>query len=440
MEFLGDQGRDVVHVWNFLSKGDLMFIGPQTSIGNMYLGPWFYYFIAPALLLFNYSPVGPSVLIAICAVITTYLIYKLSDKWFNTNAAVVSSFAFAISPVIIKYTSFSWNPNIMPLFALLFIYALVQKRYIVAALSFVMILNSHYLGLLLLAPAALILFNQKPKLTVFIKPIIVVALFFLPLVLFDIKHKGQNVNSIVKFFTVRQETVNLKPYKAIPEIFPLTKQITTRILVGKDESLGLIYTVVFLLLLFIVFLLHKKDKNYLYLLTWFISGVFGLALYKQHIYDHYFAFLFPVLCMLLGVLVYRFKYLGLILFTITIFTSIQASHLKYAPNNQLQTAKTIVNRIVEASKGQDFNLALLAKQNYDPPYRYFMYLQNAPVKEIIDQKTTQLFVICEPFQMDCEKPPLGHPEFSIAAFGPARLDNMFKIGEITIFKLVPAKI
>ena len=47
MEFLGDQGRDVVIVRDFLKHGNLFFIGPQTSIGNMYLGPYYYYFIAP---------------------------------------------------------------------------------------------------------------------------------------------------------------------------------------------------------------------------------------------------------------------------------------------------------------------------------------------------------------------------------------------------------
>ena len=75
MEFLGDQGRDVLVIRNFFKHKDLFFIGPQTSIGNMYLGPYYYYLIAPALLLANFNPVGPAVFIALFGIATTYLIF-----------------------------------------------------------------------------------------------------------------------------------------------------------------------------------------------------------------------------------------------------------------------------------------------------------------------------------------------------------------------------
>ncbi|MBU3935284.1 glycosyltransferase family 39 protein, partial [Patescibacteria group bacterium] len=162
MEFLGDQGRDLVIVRDFLKNGNLFFIGPQTSIGNMYLGPYYYYLIAPALLLANFNPVGPAIFVALLSVLTTALIYFVAKKWFDTKSALVASLLFAISPVVIKYSSFSWNPNIMPIFSLLFVYFLVQavffkkyKHLIYASLSFIMILNSHYLGLLLLPLAAI---------------------------------------------------------------------------------------------------------------------------------------------------------------------------------------------------------------------------------------------------------------------------------------------
>ncbi|KKT48747.1 MAG: hypothetical protein UW42_C0048G0006 [Candidatus Collierbacteria bacterium GW2011_GWB1_44_197] len=39
MTFLGDEGRDVRIVRDLITKGNLVFIGPRTSIGDMYLGP-----------------------------------------------------------------------------------------------------------------------------------------------------------------------------------------------------------------------------------------------------------------------------------------------------------------------------------------------------------------------------------------------------------------
>ena len=43
--FLGDQGRDAIVAKRMLIDHDLTLIGPVTSVGNMYLGPFYYYFI-----------------------------------------------------------------------------------------------------------------------------------------------------------------------------------------------------------------------------------------------------------------------------------------------------------------------------------------------------------------------------------------------------------
>src|SRR3989304_5692453 len=83
MTFLGDEGRDAIIVRRLLVNFDPILIGPGTSVGNMYLGPIYYYMIAPFLLLFNFSPVGPSVFIALLGIITIYSMWKVwnEKKW-----------------------------------------------------------------------------------------------------------------------------------------------------------------------------------------------------------------------------------------------------------------------------------------------------------------------------------------------------------------------
>lgn len=439
-EFLGDQGRDVVIVSNFIKNGDLMFIGPQTSIGNMYLGPWYYYFIAPSLLIANFNPIGPAIFVSLLAVFTTYLIYKFVSGWLSPGAGIVSALIFSISPVIVKYTSFSWNPNVMPLFSLLFIWFLMKKRYILASLCFIMVLNIHYLGLLLLFPAAAILvFSRPSKKTLFLS-LVIILLGFLPLMVFDIKHKGQNINSITKFFTVRQETVNLKPYKAIPLIFPLSSQIVERTLAGKEKSTAIIYTVIIMFFLIFSVKFFKKDKTLLYLELWISSGVVGLALYKQHIYDHYFGFLYVPLTIFVGYIYSKSKPIGVLLLVLSLYGSLKNTHLKSDPNYQIKSVDDITQSIVQDSQGKPFNFTLLAKQNYDPPYRYFLDLKKSNLKEINQEKTKQLYVVCEPTGQDCSISPQGNPEYGIAAFGPSSLEKTWKYKDITIYKLVPAKL
>ena len=46
----------------------------------------------------------------------------------------------------------------------------------------------------------------------------------------------------------------------------------------------------------------------------------------------------------------------------------------------------------------------------------------------------QLFVVCEPFQVDCN--PINNPEWAVAAFGWAKIDNQWEINGIKIFKLI----
>lgn len=438
MEFLGDQGRDVVIVRDFLKNRNLFFIGPQTSIGNMNLGPFYYYLIAPALLLANYNPVGPAIFIALLSVATTYLIYFVSKKWFNSTTAYLSAFLYAISPVAIKFANFSWNPNIMPFFALLFVYFMVEKKYIYASLAFIMCLNSHYLALILLPLAGVIwLKNYQPKL---IKPSILAITIFLlslvPQVLFDIKHNGQNIKALSTFFVKRESTVNLKVYKSLPVIPELFNQINTSLLAGKNVNFGIVISIVFFLGLLYLYFKHR-NQNYQYCLLWYFFGLIGLGLYKQHIYDHYFGFLFPVLFILMGYLLSKIpKLFSLSLFILLTVFSLLQNPFRWNPPHQLQTTKIIISKIKELSLNEDFNFSLLAKQNYDPGYLYFIYENKLPYFHLNKKITSQLFVVCEPHpDINCN--PINNPEWGIAAFGWAKIDQELEIDGIKIFRLVP---
>src|SRR5438270_11564429 len=76
MTFLGDEGRDVLVVYNIL-HGHLTLLGPTSSVGGFFLGPIYYYFMAPFLLLFHYNPVGPAVMVALFGVVTVWFVYKI---------------------------------------------------------------------------------------------------------------------------------------------------------------------------------------------------------------------------------------------------------------------------------------------------------------------------------------------------------------------------
>ena len=124
MTYLGDEGRDAIVVRRLLVYFDPILIGPGTSIGNMYLGPLYYYLIAPSLWLAGFSPVGPSAFIALIGVLAVFLVWKIGKECFGGIAGLTAASLYAVSPTVIIFSRSSWNPNVMPFFALLSIYSI----------------------------------------------------------------------------------------------------------------------------------------------------------------------------------------------------------------------------------------------------------------------------------------------------------------------------
>lgn len=461
MDFKGDEGRDMQVVSRFIKDFDLMFIGPRTSIGDMYLGPLYYYLISPALFFANFNPIGPSILVALIGVVTVFLIWYVAKEWFGKVAAYVSSGLYAISPVIIENSRDSWNPNVMPFFSLLTMYSfwrsLTTKDYrwlLVSGVSFAFALQSHYLGLLLLPSLGImwiISFWKQPqsrnKLVKFsILSFALFAILMSPIFIFDLKHNNQNINSFVKFFTHRQDTVSAKPWSAIPELWPIWKEnIVTRLITGKEKWVGTIVS--FILLASAVFTIHqafkstKKPQQLHFLLIWLVLGMIGMALLKQNIFDHYFGFLYPGAFLLLGFIIQslwntKFQYPAIALVSLLVFLNLKNSPLLQPANNELRRVQQIDKKIIDESGGKKFNFGLVADRNYDEGYLYFFELWNAPVTQadpqhLAETVTDQLFVVCE---NSCT--PTTSSKAEIAHFGMTKIEREWEVGGFKLYKLI----
>jgi len=314
-----------------------------------------------------------------------------------------------------------------------------------------MVINSHYLGLAVLPFTGLFWLyklivyvkNKSPEIKPFFKYSLLAFFIFIlsltPQILFDIKHNGQNIKALSNFFTYRENTVNIKTYKALPKLPAMFNQVNTRLLGGKNENTGLVISFMFTVSL--LYLIFKKYKNpnkhklttFWIVFFWYVSGLISLALYKQHVYDHYFTFLFPSVFILIAYLISKFKIIGIIIFILITVFSLMENPFRWQPNNQLRTTSEIADLIISNSDNKDFNFSLLAKQNYDPPYRYILGNKQAKIVNLPENLADQLFVVCEPFQIDCN--PINNPEWSVAAFGWAKIDKEWEINGIKIFKL-----
>jgi len=418
MTFLGDEGRDVIIVRRLLTEGHTPLIGPGTSIGNMYLGPLYYYFMAPGLLLANFSPVGPAVQIAILGVLTIFLVWYAGREWFGKNVGLIAAGLYAISPTVIIYSRYSWNPNIMPFFALLSVYSIWRvwknngfKWLLVLGVSFAFVLQSHYLGLLLAPPLGVFWFlaiknvwkDKTQKLFAIRYSLFALTIFaFLmsPLLIFDIRHDWINFNAMKKFFTERQTTVSARPWSSIPKLPALFVQINQSLLSGGSLLVSKIISAVFAISALWLFIKNRKKPDFLIeygqhilLFAWMLFALIGFGIYKQNIYDHYFGFVFAVPFLVYGVFVVGFmklnkftKFIGVFLTLYIIYLGLTNNPLRLTPNNQLRRANNVAEKIATEAGKLEYNLAVLAERNYQDGYKYFLLNKGSKVVEIDAQK------------------------------------------------------
>jgi len=469
MTFLGDEGRDVIVVHRFITELHPPLIGPGTSVGNMYLGPLYYYMMAPALLLANFSPVGPAVQIAILGIITVWFIWYVFRIWFPTEkqnwGALIAAFLYAISPTVINFSRSSWNPNIMPFFALLSIYSIWQvykysnfRWLIVLGVSFACVLQSHYLGLLL-APTLFIFWlltirNLRIKSTVqfnkkfVINSIIGLGIFLLlmsPLLFFDLRHHFQNFDAL-KVFLASNKDIGFSFSTFASRFISTTEMLFANLIGGKNIYLGL--SEIFVSFVIVIFLLKKRFSNpQLYLIvSWLLFGLLGLAYYKGAVYDHYLEFLFPIPFVLIGllsknILESRKIILKIFLFAFLVYLvviSILNNPPIVDPTFQLPRAISVAKVIQEKANGQRFNLASISDFGNRDVYEYFLLIWHTKIVDTDPSSlqftiTDQLFVVCEFPVEKCD--PIHDSSAWITNFGWTKITDQWPVWGGTLFKL-----
>ena len=471
MTFLGDEGRDAL-VARRLLEGDLVFVGPGTSVGNMYLGPFYYYFMAPFLLIFNYSPVGPAIGVAILGVFTIFLVWFAAKMFFNSYlSSFYVSLLYALSPVVIIYSRHSWNPNIMPFFSLLLTYSIWKfwrdKDYrfiLLASFSFGVCLQSHYLALAMI-PFIFIFFLISLIESIKIKrykmffrytffSFLIFSLLMLPLALFDAKHGWRNFYAFSDFLFSGQGGVSFNLFFVISKFYSVWSLLVTRLIAAKNVFWGSRLSLALLLLVVweIIYLLKRQKfeelKPFLFILAWALTAVFSLSFYKESIYDHYFGFAFPALFLLLASVLYeisktgRFvgKVVSFLFFILLVFLNVYYSPLKDTPSRQLERSIKVAEKIAKESENKKFNLAVIAERNYEGAYLYFLDLWKTPVVLIDPQKAEetiadQLFVVCE-YEDKKKCQPTSNPKAEVANFGWSKIEKVWELEGVILFKLV----
>ncbi len=445
--FLGDQGRDAIIIKRILTFEHLPAIGAPTSIGQIYLGPFYYYFIAPWLALFKFDPFGLAFGVAVFSSLYVLINYFIVRELLNEKVALISSALIAFSSTLIEFARFSWNPNLLPLFSLISVYFLIKslkthdlRFYALTGAFFSFSLQLHYLAFFLFPPAAIFfimqLYEQKGLLKKMLLGATVLLFSFLlssiPLIIFDLRHNFLNTKNFLKLFTVSAPVAANKFANLLDSFLYLNKfTFHSNLNLAASSFILLFLTVSFILVL-------KRKDNLRTLLLFLMLAMLGISLYGGPKYPHYFACLYPFYYIILGYFLSLFlistywSALIALFFAIYIFLNSQGYYFFFAKESiQIGVAKDIAQTIRQNLTHKNYRLTSLPQRYADTTYRYFLEVWGKkPVEKDSLEKTEELFVVCED---KCK--PIGDPQWDVAYFAPRKIAGVWKTDNVKIYKL-----
>ncbi len=129
MLFKADTVRDAMVSERVLSDGwrGLPFFGPRAGGTDLRLGPAFYYFQSASVFFFGSS--APGVLafpVLFFSLLSIPLFFLFARRLFDRDWSLVLTAVFSYGFLGIEYARFAWNPNPLPFFSLLFLYAFLR--------------------------------------------------------------------------------------------------------------------------------------------------------------------------------------------------------------------------------------------------------------------------------------------------------------------------
>jgi len=388
--FYYDHGRDALKAAKMLSFKDLPAIGPTTGLSGIFLGPFWFYFIAPFYFVGQGDPAIAAACVGFVDSLTIVLLYIFGKRFFNKKIGLISAFLWSTSYYLVRSSRWFSNPSPVPFFTMLLILALaewlINKKdkwlpVVFTCLAIVSQLEAagavfHYPAILIMVLIFKVNLKQLFKSRYFWLGVGIFLLFLVPQVLFEAKNNFLMSRNLLGFFTGKVSSDSGKSW-AIPTGLVISQRINyyyqtfftkidPNLIFAKFLAIGW-------LLSFLVLFFKSKAKKILnlsliFLITPLVALFFFVGNYGN-LYDYYLIGLFPIFVILLAFVLAKVYWL--ILLPFFIFFMVQNGRLDYyyliagvdgpthiTMGNQIQT----IEWICENHGTEEFNV-----DTYVPP-------------------------------------------------------------------------
>ncbi|KXK09127.1 MAG: hypothetical protein UZ21_OP11001000180 [Microgenomates bacterium OLB22] len=440
--FLGDQGRDAIVFMRMMRFEHFPLVGASSSVGHVLLGPFYYYYIAPWIALTGFSPVGPALGVALLSTLLPIFTFFLTRKYVGAVYALSLAFVMGSSHSLIWLSRFSWNPNLIPVFIVIWLLLWFESlrsrgwiHYLLSGLLLGAIVQMHYLTLVLGLPIVItFIVAHVLKKSPVMQSVILGLSFALgfviaisPLIIFDLRHQFVNTNAFIRLFSESANTSG----GGLSYMFDETAKFA--LLTPFASQIMLSTTILAALLA-----LYRRHALALTLLIFFVTSLLSSTLFKGVVYMHYIAFLIVIWYLMVGVTASLIDHKitrKIVIVIVLIFAYYQIPHywfLREEPNHQIRMSRKIAESIMPRITKEKYQITGLPDKFGDSTYRYWLekWGKTPVAKDSLD-RGDELFVAC---QSPCRV--IGDPQWDIAYFAPTKIVETWQSEGVTLYKLI----
>lgn len=461
--FSGDQGYDFLVVKRMLIDGKSTLLGPKlgpySSIGNVYLGPAYYYLIAPSLLIFNFDPIGPSILMVFLSIATVVIIYQIGLKFFSKNVAILASALYAFNAALIEQSRVALNPFSSPFFASIALLSTAQiiteKKQsvmwpVVLGLALGILFQLHYLTIALTFAVVLtFIFFKKLKQIAYLTVTFLIAIS--GQILFELRHQFFITNQIIRRISQGSD-ISSPPILKLQ--IPQSLRILSKTFLSTDHFIFL-FVLAMVILLITYMSKTGKSKVIILLAMSILSSVFVASLYSASLQLHYFAVIYPSMVILIAIsIVQIFDVLKnfllrtiFFIFVVQLF-AINVLNFDLGRNNGytmpkgwnligVKKAASIIASDVTSSK--KFNVAAtLDGDTRARPYRYLLEVKNKIPLDVEHYPDSDVIYLVS---RDEEETIKKYVVWEVASFAPFEINKLSDVQNgIKVYKLARTKV
>ncbi len=422
--FIGDQGWFFISAKNALLANEIPLVGITSSHLWLHQGALWTYILMFLFKLFNFNPTIPFVLTALVDGFVVVLIYKLISNLFSQRVAMLSTFIYAFSPVVILSARMSYHTSLIPLFILLFIYSLInlikgKKNFLsLSIFSLAILYNLELQASILAMLFILILIYGFVKKTDWFKNILnkktlllsLIALFIpmLPILIFDLNNgfpqtivfTGWILYKGASFFTkiFSGSSTNFNEYILILDYF---YEFVKKLLFMQSGIISLIISlssVVFVIYKLLKEKITKEENKILFLIFIILVSLVGGIFVSKTPSDAYLMSLFiPSILIVSIMLDYISKNKRVYLTTLLLVILISLSNIIYLISNDYFTGvkknfgPNLSDRIVSVKEiikdSKDKSITVIGRgegsqfESFTDNYKYLLWFYGKETKE-----------------------------------------------------------